>query len=237
MEVKPVILMLLSWICLAMAIVIGVSAGLGKDWDSKSRGIVAAVLADIAHFSQQLLQTHRAPLRYWLLGGLLLVGAIPGHAFDLMVDPNWYAPNERCDSVMIPIMGLMGLLPTWALLVGLATLAIALLTSLGLPQPVPVYSLRLGPWWFNMAVSALTLALAALPAYIVGDYLVALLVPRMLSGDCQGAQALVEIHRRGPVVQLLPWISAAVLLWLLHMRALALAPRGWQKRVAKDRNG
>lgn len=171
---------------------------------------------------------HPTPWTYWWIGTALVTLALPLGAVDMMVNLEWFFPNPLCDSLGILLHGMAGFLLNWGLGAAASIAVLTFLAQLGGPLASPRPSILqpwLGPWWRNIVVSLLAMALAAFPLYIFGDYLLALAVPRTIGNDCRGNASYVSITQRGPLLMVLPWLSAAFCIWILHLRALALAPR------------
>lgn len=165
------------------------------------------------------------PIAYWLIGTLLIWLLLPVSVLDMMLAPDWYAPNPQCDSFGIPIAE--------AAVAGLPFAALAALVSALLTLPPGAWKRRGGTdifflnftgsirWWLFTLITG---AMVAAFAYELANYAWHAAVTQTFTADCAGRAEPVIKVMRGPLLQLGPLINVLIILWLLHVRALAISP-------------
>lgn len=170
-------------------------------------------------------QTRSSPWLYWISGSFLSFALLPASVFEIIFDPEWFAPNFQCDSLGALIFQIVpALLPYGILCVlifGLVTfLATYRRTGLGdLYDVYPSGSLR--KWGWNLFTFVVLLPLA----YPVVQHIWNMFVQQVVSSDCNGSSGLVEVVRRGPIFMVTPLLYLALIFWFLHIRAYAFTER------------
>lgn len=171
-------------------------------------------------------RTARRPFAYWLIGALALFSILPAGLIDIFLAPGWHAPHWQCDSLGIPILEASAAAAPWALISAGLSAALAIPAARRRAAGCDIFRLRLGRGWVNALISAPVILLAGLAFWQVAEHVWRALVVQTFIADCNGRAEPITVSRRGPLLQISPLVLVALALWALHLRALALAPRG-----------
>lgn len=174
---------------------------------------------------KHLLMTSDNRLRYWLVGSALLWLLLPAQYLDMILAPEWYAPNPVCDSLGPLIWEMQAFLLPWTAVAAILSVIVALPLLRRREAGVAVFTLRIGSTLKNIAVTAILSVLILPLAFEVARYVWEVVLPHTVAGDCGGTADLVSIYGHRPIVQPAAFVDAALLLWLLHIRALLLSKR------------
>lgn len=202
-----------------------------KGWrfeELSSGGIVGVDLSFVLlTFREKSLFTTRgnSPLMYSLVGVALIFGVLPASVVDILLDPQWHAPNWQCDSVGIPIMFAINATPVWALISMFLGVGIAYPAARGASGRGRALDLAYcnRPVWWLVTIPVIVLC-TALGWDVIRHFWMAI-VPQTIIADCNGRAEAVTLVRRGPIFQTIPVFEAGIALWLLHLRRLAIWPR------------
>lgn len=169
--------------------------------------------------------TRSSRLGYWGTGSLILWLMLPADLFDMAAAPTWAAPNPSCDSFAIAMWQTSAFLLPWAAVSGALVATIVFLLVRKRSPGTDIFRFHLGNPVWNIVVSLPTLAIVALAAISVAQYLWQAAVPQTVSSDCGGKAEMVTLTIHGPLIQLTPFLHLMFGLWVLHIRALLLSPR------------
>ena len=174
---------------------------------------------------RRVLRTSGNRLLYWLTGSVLLWLLLPAQYFDMILAPEWHAPNPQCDSLGPLIWEMQASLLPWTAVVAVLSAVVALALPRGREAGVAVFAFRIGSTLRNATVTAILSVLMLPLAFDVVCYVWEVIVPHTIAGDCGGRADLVSIYGHRPIVQPSAFVEAALLLWLLHIRTLLLSKR------------
>lgn len=170
--------------------------------------------------------TQASPRLYSHLGTLLLWLALPVSTLDFMIAPGFFAPHPACDGRADAVLSLvLGALP-WAVISFLAVSMVAVPATKDRAGGADIFDLSLGkpPW--NWTVSLPVFALIVYFGAYLWDTLWWLGSLQTVTSDCNGSAEPLTVSVTAPPIQFMPVLEAAICLWLLHIRALALSPQG-----------
>ncbi len=169
--------------------------------------------------------TQDSPLLYSHLGTLLLWLALPVSTLDFMIAPGFFAPHPECDGRADAVLGLiLGALP-WAAISFLAVSMVAVPATDQRQGGADIFELSLGESPWNWVISLPVFALLVYFVAYLWDTLWWLGSVHTITSDCSGSAEPLTVRVAAPSVQFMPVLEAAICLWLLHIRALALSPR------------
>lgn len=169
--------------------------------------------------------TSEKPFVYWFVGSLLIWLLVPFSLVDIMMDPEWAAPNPQCDSLGIPIFQTRAAALPWAFISIIFSAVLTISATWKRKAGSCVFQFRLGTLWINILISIILVPVVLVALYDFGLYVWHATVPTLISSDCGGRSELVEITRRRPAFQTIPFLQLGISVWLLHLRAAALSPK------------
>ncbi len=150
---------------------------------------------------------------------------LPASVLDIIIAPQWHAPHWQCDSLGIPIYQAYYFALPWA---GVSMLTAALLVIPTCRKRVDgenIFRLKHGKPTWNVMIS-LPVALVCLFLIIsTFQHIWDALIPQTITADCNGSAEPITVTRHGPAFQTMPIVLICFVLWLLHLRALALSDK------------
>ena len=177
------------------------------------------------HRLQWLRTAQSNPRLYSHTGMLLLWLALPVSTLDIMIAPEFFAPHPECNGRADAVFSLiLGALP-WAVI---SFFAVSMVTVPATDQRrggADIFDLSLGKAPWNMAISLPVFGLIAYFAVHLLDLLWWFGSAQKVTGDCGGKAEPMTFSVTAPSIQFMPFLEAAICVWLLHIRALALSPK------------
>ena len=170
-------------------------------------------------------RTFGSPVRYWLVGTAILWLTLPISLIDIFIDPTWHAPHWQCDSLGVAIGNtVFGLFP-WAVFSAAIAALLSFPATWHRRGGADIFDWRLGKAPWNWILTILVVLVTLSVCHDIFNHLYTASIPQIITADCGGRSEPVTVVRRAPFLQFEPFWGLAFVLWLLHLRALALSPK------------
>ncbi|MFS4436670.1 hypothetical protein ACMA5I_00515 [Paracoccaceae bacterium GXU_MW_L88] len=165
------------------------------------------------------------PIHYYWTGALLFWLFPFVYAADILLAPQWYAPHWQCDSLGIPIGGaIFGALPSIPFVLILSAILVFPATR-ARQIGADIFDLSLGRGPLKHVLNLIAVVVILAWIYSLFQTVWSATVPQTFTADCGGSAEPITVTMRGPIFEIFNLYFLVLIIWLLHLRAMALSPK------------